>query len=144
MGAAAYNRGSMAISRSIEQDYLNNGGQSKLNRETLERCETLIARLESYCVEAQAFFGEIKDPASAKGIVRGGIHQTYLRKSKTKKLERVLNECSTADADWEKSDRQFSVNHLQFCYRKARAWKAVFDYLNPQPSYVLPFETPSM
>lgn len=143
MSIRAYNRGSQVISRGIEQSYLCNGGQAKLNREILERCEMLIDRLESYCVEAQEFFGEIK-LKSAKGIVRRGIHETYVRKSKTKKLERLLHECTLAHCEWVDSDRRYSANHLQICYRKARAWKAVFEYLNPKPAYVLPFITPSM
>ncbi|MCG9575473.1 hypothetical protein L1D14_04400 [Vibrio tubiashii] len=142
MGVAAYNRGSVAVSRAIQQSYLDNGGQAKLNRETLERCEVQIERLELYCLEVQEFFGEIKDLECAKGIVRRGIHDTYVRKSKTKKLERLLHECTLAHCEWVDSDRRCSVNHLQTCYRKARAWKAVFEYLNPTPSYVLPFNTP--
>lgn len=142
MGVAAYNRSSVAVSRAIKQSYLDNGGQAKLNRETLERCEVLIERLELYCREAQDFFGDIKYLESANGIVRRGIHDAYVRKSKTKKLERLLLECTLAHCEWVDSDRRYSVNHLQTCKRKARSWKAVFEYLNPPPSYVLPFNTP--
>lgn len=144
MGVASYNRGSLAVSRAIEQNYLENGGQAKLNRETLERCEVLIERLEQYCLDVQEFFGEISELESAKGLVRRQIHETYVRKAKTKKFERLLHECTLAHCNWLDSDRRYSVNHLQACYRKARAWKAVFEYLNPKPSYVLPFNTPSM
>lgn len=144
MGVAAYNRGSVAVSRFIEQSYLDNGGQAKLNRETLERSEVLIERLEGYCLEVQAFFVMIQDSNAAKGIVAASIHEIYVRKAKTKKLERLLHECTLAHCDWVDSDRRFSVNHLQTCFRKARAWKAVFEYLNPKPAYVLPFNTPSM
>jgi hypothetical protein len=144
MGAAAYRRGSIVISRAIEQRYLDNGGQARLNREILERCEVLIEKLESYCLEAQEFFIDITELDSAKGLVRHGIHEVYVRKAKAKKLDRLLRECTLAHCDWVNSDRRFSVGHLQTCYRKARAWKAVLEYLNPKPSYVLPFSTPTM
>lgn len=144
MGVAAYNRGSIAVSRAIEQSYLENGGQTKLNREMLERSETLIAQLEAYCLEVQAFFVQIQDPETATGLVAGGIHETYVRKANTRKLESLLNECTLAHAQWVDSDVCYSVQHLQTCYRKARAWKAVFEYLNPKPSFVLPFAVPAM
>lgn len=144
MGVAAYYRGSAAISRSIENDYLDRGGRAKRNVEMLERAEVLIKRLETYCQEVQAFFSDMTCPDSAKGLAKASMHDTYLRKQKTAKFQRMLTECNLANCEWVDSDIRYSITHLQVCYRKARAWKAVMDYLNPPPSYHLPFSTPSM
>lgn len=142
MSIAAYNRGSLAIARSIEREYLQKGGRERGERDTLERAERSIRDLEEFCLRAQAFFVDIQCESSATGLVAGGLHSVYARKRNTKKMEQLLSECLHAHCQWLDSDVQYSLNHLQACRRKAKAWKAVFDYLNPAPRFRLPFSTP--
>lgn len=141
MGIAAYNRGSKCISGQIERDYMDHGGRSKLNKELLQKAEEKIVQLEEFCRDAQALFWNSTDPETATGLVKSNIHYFWKKKKDTKKYRRMMDECIAAHNEWVYSDFRYSLQHVQVCYRKAKAWKAMLGYLNK--AYKLPFKVPA-
>lgn len=141
MGAGAYQRGSRAIAAAIEKDYLAQGGQARLDRSLLRRAELMIDELDTFSRSAQDLFVDACDPATATGLVKSQIYRMHAKKKGTEKFRRLHLACVDAHCAWVDSDVRFSVEHLQVCRRKARAWLDLLHYLNG--AYRLPFPIPS-
>lgn len=107
----------------------------------IERAEVLA--LENFCRDAQSLYIDVTDETSAKGLLKGWMHQTWLKRSETKRFKRMLNECNEAHCAWLDSDFRLVLNHLAACRRKAKAWLDVIEYLNSNKA-LYPFITPDI
>ncbi len=143
MSIAAYNRGTAVIRRGIQSDYQQSARAQKEQRELLGRAFERIEALEKYATEANAFFVDLKFDTNVSGLVKSNLRERLDAKSSTKKLANMLEECTFAHANWVDVDRRNVIALSLACQRKAKAWKVLFEYLNPAPSFVLPFETPN-
>jgi hypothetical protein len=131
MGVAAYQRGSAAISESIERDYMENrGGYSKRLKEQMERAESRIEQLEQFCRDAQSLYIDVTYEDSAKGLLRGYMHQSWLKNRDTKLFKRMLERCNIAHCKWVDSNPIDVFNHLAVCKEKAKAWFDLITRLN--------------
>lgn len=144
MGAAAYHRGSTVISATIHRDYMENrGGYTRQLVGQMERAESQIMKLDKFSQDAQALYVELIDETSAKGLLRGWMHNTWLKKKETKRFKTMLNECIEAHCAWVDSDHRQVFQHLLVCRRKAKAWFNVIEYLNINNA-AYPFHVPNL
>ena len=142
MGAAAYNRGSAAIAKSIQLDFMESrGGYRRQLAGQMERAEYQVIALETFCRDAQSLYVEAIDETSAKGLLMGWMHQVWLKKRNSITLAKMLNECNEAHCAWLDSDHRQVFSHLAVCRRKAKAWFNVIEYLNSNKA-VYPFPVP--
>jgi hypothetical protein len=133
MGIGAYNRGSAAISDSIQRDYMENrGGYSKQINEQMLRAEQKVMALEQFCIEAQSLYVDVTDKATSKGLLKGWMHEVWLKKQSTKRFKFLLTQCVDAHCAWVNSDHRNVFIHLSICKRKARVWLEILLMLNSQ------------
>lgn len=125
----------------IEKDYLDQGGQARLDRSLLFRAELMIDELDAFIRNAQDLFVDACDPATATGLVESQISRMHAKKKGTDKFRRLHLACVNAHCAWVDSDVRFSVERLQVCRRKARACLDLLHCLNG--AYRLPFPIPS-
>lgn len=144
MGVAAYQRGSAAISESIQRDFMNDrGGDSKRLREQMERAELRVQELEAFCLNAQSLYVDVTYLDSANGLLRGWMRDVWLKKCNTKRFQRMLSDCLVAHSEWVDSDHRNVFLHLQVCRKKAMAWLSVISFLNCNNA-IYNFHIPSM
>jgi predicted GTPase len=140
MGVAAYNRGSVALSNALEAAFENSASFKRSQTEQWQRAEVQIEKLELFCREAQALFIDATDESTASGLLKSAIFEAYSKKKETKRLNSMLSECNAAHCAWVDSIRVNTFAHISVCFRRARAWNNVINYLNN--GFRLPFETP--
>jgi hypothetical protein len=141
MGFAAYQRGSLALSRDLDLKFKESRSYKKSHLEQWQRAESQIERLEQFCLDAQALFIDSIDQDTSKGFLKSAIFERHQKKQHTKIFAKMLDEANKAHAAWVDSDRVNTFVHITYCYRKARAWNTIINYLND--GFVLPFKTPS-
>ena len=140
MGIAAYNRGSLAVSRGLSEDYKNSRSARKERVDRFVRMELRIADLELFIRDAQSAFVDLQDEDTAIGFALSNARHFWLRKRNTRKFALLHGECVSSHVSWVNSDRRYTASHLQHCYAKARAWNAVLNLLNPH--FKWKFEVP--
>ncbi|KPM97579.1 hypothetical protein [Vibrio alginolyticus] len=141
MGAAAYYRGSKAISESIARDYEERNGAKRL-REQMERAEKRVIELENFCREAQSLYVDLMYPEDCKTLAKQELHLRYLQCNKYKKFQTMEAEIAIQHCRWVDSNPQHVFTHLQICNDKAKAYKELFTYLNQKSPFRIPVALP--
>ena len=141
MSRASYRRGSQAIGNSIVRDYVEKGGEARYLRKQMVRAEKKVRLLETYCTNAQSLFIDVTDPRTSTGLLKGWMHQVWLKKRYSKKFQKMLSRCNDAHCTWVDSDHTQVFKHLSICREKAQAWEAVIKALNSKDAF-LPFNRP--
>lgn len=141
MGAAAYYRGSKAISESIQRDYEELNRRAR-NIETLERLEKKINKLNEFSTNAQALFSDSTNIETAKGLLKSSIYESWNKKKDTKRVKNMLDECCKAHNEWVDANILDSLQFKRVCHRKAKAWYTLLEALNKGFEYH--FKVPSL
>ncbi len=141
MGVAAYQRGSKAISESIQRDF-DERNKSARNVEILERLEKDIEKFNEFSTKAQALFKESIIKENAKGFLKNSIYVNWHKKKDTKKVKMMFEECCAANLKCEYCNISDSLKFRMACHRKANAWYVLLETLNDGFRY--PFDTPSL
>ena len=144
MGAAAYYRGSAAISDSIQRDYMEKrGGYRRQLKKQMLRAELRIRQLEQFCRDAQALYIDITYTNSGKGLLRGSMRRCWIKSREQKAFVVMLDRCNKAHCNWVDSNHHDVFNHLAKCKEWAVAWYELIEKLN-ESRVKYPFNIPPL